>query len=726
MLDTLSFDVELADAGELVSGEWGRGWTIPPKLSVSRYADDHRHIAKGAGAEPGKWRTGRNPPQREIMDALSEHSPVQVLDFMKPAQWGATEIGINWVSYVIHLGLDSMVVAQPVKDLARSWSADKFGPAVDLMPELAVRIDVDNTFEKKFLGGTLWAIWVNSAKQLRQRSARYIFADEVDEYPANLGGQGGADEQLEARALSYGGRAKIYRACTPTVDGASNIQAGFEGGDQRRYRVPCPHCGVHQVLEEERLAPDGSYFACSANGCTIEEHHKTAMLRERSPCSGCGEVPLRVIHSVSGDGTYVYADECECGVTVDPPAPDGAYWEPANPGVPRTRRSYHIWAAYTPVGLGLSWPEIAARRAIAERSPDKRVTYTNLILAQPYKGDRKQQDADEVRTLAEPGVHLGVVPMGGLLLFAGVDFQHDRAEIQVVAKGRGQRTRVVDYAVVDCDPTRIDRYGDVDTYLRGTWLNSRGIQMHLTAVALDGGNWTETVAQFVKSKVGYSGAARMLQVDGVYRKQTLYLVRGRSEKKSDRAVYRPRKTEVNERDKTLARSVGVWGVGTSVLKHLLYGWMSGALTAKQEAERAGEPEDIEARMIRWPGGRGDPHDPLHPDPGALPPEYWAGLTCEYFDTAAGAWITPRGARNEPLDTLLYAEWAALAPAAKVDTMREPQWAALEATYEPPEDLFTPRAAGQAAGPQQTPVPAVPAAQESADETLGSDTWSERW
>ncbi|WP_253275819.1 phage terminase large subunit family protein, partial [Xanthomonas vasicola] len=73
--------------------------------------------------------------------------------------------------------------------------------------------------------------------------------DEVDEYPKDIGGQGPADQQLEARAMSYGDRAKIYRACTPTIAGASAIEAGHAAGDQRVYMVHCPHCGGEQTLE---------------------------------------------------------------------------------------------------------------------------------------------------------------------------------------------------------------------------------------------------------------------------------------------------------------------------------------------------------------------------------------------------------------------------------------------------------------------------------------------
>lgn len=682
-----SYDIDLADAFVSIGEAWKEGATPLPRLTVSQYADAHRVIGKGAGAEPGPWRTARHPMQREIMDALSDHSPVRLIDLMKGAQWGGTEIGINFACYVIDRGIDSLIVAQPVKDLARSWSGSKFEPAVDMMPSLVEKIGGQATLEKKFPGGTAWVIWANSASQLRQRTARFIFGDEIDEYPSDLGGQGPALQQLSARSHSYGDRAKEYHVCTPTIAGRSAIDEGFQAGDRRYYRVKCPGCGEHQVLDDDQLQPNGT-FACTANGCVIEPHNKTDMLRERSACAHCGEVPVRMISGVLADGkTLTYADDCACGRTDDPPVPDGAYWCPTNPNADPTHRSYHGWTAYTPDGLGLSWQEIADLKAEAAADPTKRATYNNLICGRVYEGERTEQDADEVEKLAEPGVQLGTVPPGSLILTCGIDCQHDRFELTILGHGRGQRTRIIDYAVVDGDPSRPDGFGDLDAYLQRAWANAHGKLLHITALAIDGGNWTEFVAQWVQSKVGHSGKVRMIKVGGDYRKQTLYLVRGRSEKKSERAVYRPAKTEVNQREKTVARAVGMWGVGTSVLKHIIFGWLTSALGAKAEAERTGDADAIDARMIRFPGGRGEKFDPLNPDPGALQPAYYKGLTCEYFDEEAKAWIKPKGARNEPLDTLVYAIWASLAPAIKIDTLREPQWAALEAHFEPPPDLF---------------------------------------
>lgn len=721
---TVDYDVELGSAAQVVGDAWTRGWEIPPRLTISEWADKHRQIGKGAGAEPGQWHTSRNPPLREIMDALSDHSPVRLVDFMKSAQIGATEVGINWVGYVIDRGIDSMIVAQPVKDLARSWSVSKFEPALAMMPALQARITVDNTFEKRFSGGTLSVLWTNSSSQLRQRTARFIFMDEVDEYSDNLGDQGSADEQLAARALSYGGRGKAYRACTPTVEGASKIEKGFLDGDQRYYQLPCPHCGHHSDLKLKHLQPHG-VFVCPGCGSEVDGHHKTAMLQERSACAGCGAVPVRMIHEPgTGADNHVYEDVCACGTVVDPPAPDGAYWKPTNPKADPLHRSYHLWAAYTPVGLGLIWPDIATRRARADEDPSKKVSFDNLVCGKTHAGERREQNADEIQKLAEPGVRLGVVPKGGLILLAGIDCQHDRFEVQVIAKGRGQRTRVIDYAVIEGNPSRPDGYSALDEYLKGTWRNSHGVDMHITALAIDGGNWTEMVAQFVKGLVLHSGNHRVFNVGDRFCRQWIYLVRGRSEKKSDRAVYRPKKTEVNHRDKTVARSVGVWGVGTSVLKHLIYGWLSSALAAKTKAEEQGEAENIESRMLRFPGGRGEDYDPLTPDPGALTPTYYKGLTCEYFDIAASQWVKPRGMANEQLDTLIYAEWVALAPAIKVDVKRESEWAALEAALEPETDLFSMVAANRPVDSRGTKSVDVGTGQR-ATQIDASDEWSDR-
>ena len=81
---------------------WREGLIPDPLLSVSEWSDQHRMLSSKASSEPGRWRTSRTPYLKAIMDCLSPTSPVERVVFMKAAQLGATEMGNNWIGYVIH------------------------------------------------------------------------------------------------------------------------------------------------------------------------------------------------------------------------------------------------------------------------------------------------------------------------------------------------------------------------------------------------------------------------------------------------------------------------------------------------------------------------------------------------------------------------------------------------------------------------------------------------
>ncbi len=66
----------------------------PPVESLSTWADRRRVLAAAGSAEPGMYRTARNPAIREIQDAISDPTLAQVV-VMKSAQAGLTEVLIN-------------------------------------------------------------------------------------------------------------------------------------------------------------------------------------------------------------------------------------------------------------------------------------------------------------------------------------------------------------------------------------------------------------------------------------------------------------------------------------------------------------------------------------------------------------------------------------------------------------------------------------------------------
>ncbi|HUW33534.1 MAG TPA: phage terminase large subunit family protein, partial [Planctomycetota bacterium] len=74
---------------------------VPPRteLTVSEWADQFRILDKSA-AEPGRWRTDRNPIGRGIMNAFT-NAAVQTIVLMGCTQLIKTEAMLNMLGYAI-------------------------------------------------------------------------------------------------------------------------------------------------------------------------------------------------------------------------------------------------------------------------------------------------------------------------------------------------------------------------------------------------------------------------------------------------------------------------------------------------------------------------------------------------------------------------------------------------------------------------------------------------
>jgi phage terminase large subunit GpA-like protein len=80
-------------------------------------------------------------------------------------------------------------------------------------------------------------------------------------------------------------RRKIILTSTPTIKDMSRIETEYEASDQRRYFVPCPHCGHMQWLQWKNLQwregdPRTAAYVCEECGAHIPEHFKSEMLRK--------------------------------------------------------------------------------------------------------------------------------------------------------------------------------------------------------------------------------------------------------------------------------------------------------------------------------------------------------------------------------------------------------------------------------------------------------------
>lgn len=661
-------DVELADGAVLARDAWQRGCTPPDILTVSEYADAHRKLPSESSAEPGNWRTSRTPYARAIMDDLSVHSPVTEVNLKKATQVAGTEIAINFVDYIIDHAPGPAMYVLPTLGIAREFSDTRIQPMIDLMPTLRGKIgskrsrDSGNTtLLKKFPAGFIVFSGANSANSLASRPVRYLVLDELSKYPGDLDEQGHAQVQAERRTSSFTTRKKIFRVSSPTIKDACAITAEFERGDQRQYHVPCPHCRQLQVLHIDQLTDDGQ-FVCVHCGKLIEESYKDWMLREKGH---------------SDDGL--------------------AEWIAKFPG--RPVHSYALWSAYAPIGLGYTWKEIAAMRREANTDPDKKVTFVNTILGEAYEGASQRIEASEVEQRAEKWQRR-TIPRGCLLLIGAVDVQANRFSLAIWGFGRGEACWLIDTVELSGDPTRKEDWAVVDVYFDSPLANHCDIPMRPSLVAVDSGNWTKEVYDYVRTR----------------QQRGFYAIKG-MQKQDHPLIARPRKEDTTRRGNADRHGVRRWNIGVTIAKNTLMH----RLIKDGELQDA----DIERRRFHFPQD--------------LESDFYKQLTAERYDLTARRWLKPAGARNEELDKLVYAYAMACSPMVRLNMLRDADWCALEAKLEPPvNDLFAAPGAREAAQAALTdpstpapeaiprgtnPSPARPTA--PAARAFASDDWSSR-
>lgn len=514
---------------------WSEGLTPDPDLTVSQWADRHRMLSGRASAEPGRYRTARTPYMGEIMDRLSPGDPTQRIVFMKAAQVGATEAGNNWIGFAIHQAPGPMLAVQPTVELAKRNSRQRIDPLIDESLELRERVkparsrDAGNTMlSKEFAGGILIMTGANSAVGLRSTPARYIFLDEVDAYPASADEEGDPVTLAEARSLTFAHRRKVFLVSTPTIRGMSRIERDYEASDQRRFFVPCPHCGTMQWLKFERLRwqkgqPETAEYHCEGCETPIAEHHKTAMLE-------AGE------------------------------------WRPtATPADPNTV-GYHLSALYSPIGW-LSWERIVRAWDAAQGSDEAIKAFRNTILGETWVETGEAPDWQRLYDQRERWKP-GNVPAGGLFLTAGADVQKDRIEVDVWAWGRGLESWLVDHIVIEGGPDRHEAWGDLTELLGRTWPHERGAHLKIARLAIDTGYEAPAVYGWSRAQ-GFAQVSPVKGVEGFNRSSP---------------VSGPTFVDATEGGKRLRRGARLWTVAVSTFKAESYRFLR--LERPTEEERA--------------------------------------------------------------------------------------------------------------------------------------------
>jgi phage terminase large subunit GpA-like protein len=303
---------------------------------------------------------------------------------------------------------------------------------------------------------------------------------------------------------------------TPLVTGLSRIEAAFAESDQRRYWVPCPHCGEFQVLKFERLRwpkgePRKAAYHCIACERAIFNHQKNAMLA-------------------------------------------GGEWRPEAQGDGRTR-GYHLSSLYSPVGW-YSWERAADDW---EKDVERLKSFFNLVLGESWQ---ERGDAPDWQPLYDrrEDYAIGTVPRGGLFLTAGADVQRDRIEVEVVAWGRRKESWSVDYRVLVGDTARAEVWRQLDGLLDEEFPHASGLRLPIRVLCVDSGFNPRITYDWVR---GHPQASWGPAGARAANPKTAVAVKGTA--RTDRLILGASPVDASKR-----RGTRLWTLGTPVAKSELY------------------------------------------------------------------------------------------------------------------------------------------------------------
>ncbi len=432
----------------------------PAKLKLSEFADQYRYLSPETSAEPGKWYTSRFEPQREIMDTMTDPY-IETLPIVASSQIGKTEMVNNLLMYHIAHDPGPIMFVHYSDKMAQKWSKFRFDPMVRDNEILRGKISDTNIknkdstiLEKKFPGGYLMSVGANSPGPLASMPVRILFLDEVDRYPESAGEEGSPVKLAEQRTKTFDNR-KIVMISSPAIKATSRIWAEYEKTDQRKWHVPCPHCGEYQEMVWDQVRwtdgdPTTTYYECISCKEPIEESQRYPMVQ-------------------SGKWVATYPERIN-------------------------RPGYHLSELYSPFSTLEKLVEtfISARKEQKEGNIEDMKVFKNTALALPWE-DGVQSDLKSsqlVATRTEDYEWSDKI----IFLTGAVDVQDDRLETEIIGWGPGFESWKIDYRQWYGNPAVQTLWDEVGKYLL-TPIHG----MRVGAAGVDtGGHYTTEAYAFCK------------------------------------------------------------------------------------------------------------------------------------------------------------------------------------------------------------------------------------
>lgn len=394
----------------------------PDRLPLSTWAETHIKLSSEYASRASNLRLFGW--QRGIFDAFTDPYTREIT-LCCGTQLVKTLFIQCAMAYVMVETPGPMLIVMPTDEDAKAFSKERLDPMIRDNAVLngvvsETHHDGTNTLKmKQFPGGSLALVGGRVPGNVARRSIRFGFYDEINKYPASVGGKDGEGDALSLgaeRLATYGSRSKSIYTCSPT-DPNGRITVSYKASDQRKPWVACWRCSTWQILDFHTQ---------------VKFEHGTSITRR-------------------SESAYYQCVNPDCKARWS----DNQRWDACNHAEWRAEAPFAGHAGFWINHLYNPWKKMSQIvRTFLEKKDHRNQlkVFVNTNLAEVWidKGETPNQDSLWNRREAYAFGDEAVIPQAGLFLTAAVDVQDSppRLEVEVVAWGRGRENWSIDYRII--------------------------------------------------------------------------------------------------------------------------------------------------------------------------------------------------------------------------------------------------------------------------------------
>jgi len=521
--------------------------TSPP-LKLSEWMTENFYLSAESSYVEQKWEA--YPYQIALANCISNDEVEEFL-LIKPTRVGYTKLILAAIGYFAQHKKRNQTIWQPSDGDATDFCKTELNTMLRDVPIMEEVFPVymqrhkDNTLDKKtFLGSVLNILGGKAAKNYRRITIDIGYLDELDAFDQDVEREG-SPPKLAGKRIQGATFPKLILGSTPKIKGLSMIEARASEADEYfQFYTPCPNCDIEHVVswgekKDEKKRDIGFIWT---DGKPESVTHL---------CPHCEVFYTQAEYlSVWDRGRWLSKN----GVWM---TNKGEFKTLKGKTIQSPRSvAVHLWSGQS---IQVSWAEIvrdyesAMKRA--ETGDDSELkTFVNTTLAKSYEVKVEKADEHELMNRAED-YPLRIVPLGGLMLTAGVDTQDNRFEVVVWAFGEGNEMWIVDYTIIPADPADEQEWENLDNYLLTEFPHAAWGTMKIEAAGVDtGGHFTHQAYNFCRKRT----------------RRRIYALHGSREKKTP-IKGRSSLQDVNYKGKIIKRGIKLWAVGVHNAKNYLFG-----------------------------------------------------------------------------------------------------------------------------------------------------------